>query len=126
MIHLNFMTAYTLSRQLLGRMEKHGGGQLVYIGAGPAIRPSAAGDMVAYALSKSLLIKFAELINAEGNPQNIYASVVIPGVIDTPQNRRSMPDADHSNWQSPAMIAERIYTLFTPEGEELRGSILEI
>jgi NAD(P)-dependent dehydrogenase (short-subunit alcohol dehydrogenase family) len=126
MIRINFLTAYTVSRELLGWMERQGGGQLVFIGAVPAIRSLTAGPMIAYALSKSLLIKLAEVINAGKNQQNVYATVVIPGVIDTPQNRRSMPDADHSAWQSPDWIAERIYSLFTPEGEALRGSVLEI
>jgi NAD(P)-dependent dehydrogenase (short-subunit alcohol dehydrogenase family) len=35
----------------------------------------------------------------------IRANAVLPSVIDTPANRRSMPDADHERWVAPAQIA---------------------
>lgn len=126
MIRLNFITAYTLIRELTGRMEDDGGGQLVFIGSGPAVDPGSAGGAVAYALAKSLLIRMAEIINATLNAKNIFASVIIPGTIDTPQNRQVMPDADFSGWQSPDEIAARIFSLFTPEGASLRGSVIKI
>jgi len=36
---------------------------------------------------------------------HVEAFVIVPSTIDTPQNRRDMPDADFSKWEKPATIA---------------------
>ena len=53
--------------------------------------------MVAYGLAKSLIFRLAELMNAEAKGTNVVVAVIVPSTIDTPQNRKSMPDADSAN-----------------------------
>jgi NAD(P)-dependent dehydrogenase (short-subunit alcohol dehydrogenase family) len=109
MFSINFETAYFCARPLFEQMQKQKGGRIVLIGARPALLASAGKGMIAYALSKSLLFKLAELLNAEGATSNVITSVVVPGTIDTPQNREAMPEADFSKWVTPDTIAEVIH-----------------
>ncbi len=38
-------------------------------------------------------------------PLYIRVNAILPSVVDTPANRRSMPDADVTRWVAPAQIA---------------------
>ncbi len=62
--------------------------------------------MIGYALAKSLLFKLAEFLNAAAKGKNVAATVFVPSTIDTPQNRKSMPDKDPGDWVKPSQIAE--------------------
>lgn len=101
MYALNFETAYYVARPLFKHMLDKGYGRLVFVGARPALKATLGKEMVAYALSKSLLFQLAELLNEESKGKNIVASVIVPSTIDTPQNRESMPDANIETWVSP-------------------------
>jgi NAD(P)-dependent dehydrogenase (short-subunit alcohol dehydrogenase family) len=127
MYRLNFLTAYHTARPLFGHMAVSGkGGQIVFIGARPVLEPAAATGMVAYSLSKSLVFSLAEMINEEGKAHGITASVIVPSIIDTPQNREAMPDADASDWVTPDEIAANIDHLITPAGARLRKTVLKV
>jgi len=127
MYRLNFLTAYHVARQVFLQMqEQEDGGQVILTGSRPAIHPGSAGNMLSYALSKSLVFRLAEVINEEGRGSEITASVVVPGIIDTPQNREAMPDADFTAWVTASEIADNIYHLSTPAGRQLRESIVKV
>lgn len=125
-IALNFETAYHVARPLLKHFNERGSGRLVFVGARPALEPQAGKDMIAYALSKSLLFQLAEYINAEHKGTDITASVIVPSTINTAANRTAMPDADFSNWVSPEAIAETLAFLFTDAGRTLRQTVLKV
>jgi NAD(P)-dependent dehydrogenase (short-subunit alcohol dehydrogenase family) len=127
MIRLNFQTTYQVARPVFEQMSQQAeGGRFVLIGARPALVPSAGKNLVAYALSKSLVIQLSEILNASGKDKNIVSTVLIPSTIDTPTNRKSMPDADPSNWVKPEDIAELIdFVVFGP-GKMLRESVLKV
>ncbi len=127
MYRLNFVTAYNTARPIFLQMENQkGGGQLVFIGARPAINPGTAKSMVGYSLTKSLVFRLSEIINEEGKNKNISSAVVVPSIIDTPRNRKSMPDADYSKWVKAEEIAENIAHLASHYGQKLRESVLKI
>ncbi len=127
MYRLNFLTAFTVARQVFkGMSGRKGGGQVVFIGALPALHPEQAKEMVAYSLSKSLLFRLAEIINEEGRSKEIFAGVIVPGIMDTPQNRSAMPDADFTKWTGTAAVADRIYRLCTEEGRSAGVGIIEV
>lgn len=127
MYRLNFLTAYHIARQVYIQMqEQEDGGQIIFTGSRPAIHPGSAKDMLSYAFSKSLVFRLAEVINEEGKSSGISASVIVPGIIDTAQNRSAMPDADFADWVSASEIADNIYHLSTPAGKQLRESIIKV
>ena len=61
-----------------------------------------------------------------GKFKNIRASVVIPSVLDTPQNRAAMPDADMSDWVTPESAAETIAFLVSDTGDNLRETVVKL
>ena len=127
MYSLNFETAYFAVRPIFLQMQKqNSGGRIVLIGARPSLNPSEGKDFLAYALSKSLLFKLAEYLNAEGAHKNIVTSVIVPGVIDTPINRKSNPAANFSDWVSPEEIAEILSFLSSEKGRALKETVLKI
>jgi len=111
MIRLNFDTAYALARQVVRQFAAQPeGGVLVFVGSRAALHPAESRGALAYALSKSMLIQLAETINAMHLPA-VEARVIVPGTIDTPQNRAAMPDADVSRWTPPDSLAGTIVHL---------------
>lgn len=58
--------------------------------------------------------------------KNIRAGVIAPSVIDTPPNRKAMPDADFDKWVPPARIAEAILFLLSDAGQMLHEPILKM
>ena len=126
MYQLNFLSAFNVVKPLMARFGEQGGGQFVLIGARPSLHPEQGKDVVAYSLSKTLVFALADLINAEGKPRNITATVVVPGIIDTPANRTTMPDADPANWVPTENIAELIAFLLSDTGRMTRDTVVKI
>jgi NAD(P)-dependent dehydrogenase (short-subunit alcohol dehydrogenase family) len=126
MFKLNFLTAYHLARPLCQHMASQPqGGRLVLVGARPALDPNAGKNLVAYALSKALVLQLAELINAEGQAHGVNASVLVPSIIDTPANRAAMPTADFAQWASPTDLAELLWFTCAGAGRVLRQTVLK-
>jgi NAD(P)-dependent dehydrogenase (short-subunit alcohol dehydrogenase family) len=111
---LNFETAYNVARPVFIQMMKQGSGRIFLVGSKPGLDAKNSKGMVAYGLGKSLIFRLAELLNDEAKGHNVVTSVIVPGTIDTPQNRKAMPDADFNKWVKPEAIAEMI-ALYTAE-----------
>lgn len=108
-LKLNFATAYNCVQPLFKRMKDwDSGGRLFFIGSKQGMDSRKGSGAVAYSLSKSLLFQLANIINADAGDKDIKAKVIVPSIIDTPQNREAMPSADFRKWQSPDAIAEII------------------
>lgn len=127
MFSLNFDTAYFVARPVFHQMlVQDNGGRIVFVGARPALRPKEGKNTLAYALSKSLLFKLADFLNAEGSSKNVTASVVVPSTIDTEVNRKAMPDKDFTAWVTTEEIAEAMAFLCSEKGKPLRETVLKI
>lgn len=123
---LNFETAYFTARPVFQQMVKQNGGRIVLVASKTALISQVGKDFVAYSLSKFLLTKLAELLNAEGSSKNVVCSVIAPSTIDTEMNRKSMPKADFSKWVRPSDIAESVFFLVADKGSILREPILKV
>ncbi|MDE3252679.1 MAG: SDR family NAD(P)-dependent oxidoreductase [Bacteroidota bacterium] len=125
-IDLNFSTAYHVARPLFQHMMVQKSGRLVFIGARPAIEPAQGKNLVAYGLSKSLLFTLAEFLNAAAKGTNVTATVVAPSTLDTPLNRKSMPDTDPEIWVKPHALAEILTFIVSEQGGPLRETVLKV
>lgn len=125
-IALNFETAYYVTRPLFAHLISNKKGNILFIGARPALNPAQGKDLISYALSKSLLFKLAEFLNEAAKGLNVSVSVVVPSTLDTPLNRKSMPEADPGNWVKPAEIAETLEFLVSDKSGSLRETVLKI
>ena len=125
-IALNFETAYNLTKPLFRNMMDNKQGRLIYIGARPALDPHAGKNLLAYALGKSLLFKLAEILNEEARGNNVTCTVVVPSTIDTPVNRKNMPDTDPANWVKPEQLADLLEFVISGPASPLRETILKV
>lgn len=118
-INLNFMTAYHVAKPVFLHMKEQGSGTIFLIGSQAGMATDKNKGVTAYGLSKSLLFRLADLMNLEAAGTAVKVFVVVPFILDTPQNRMAMPDADKSGWQTPAQIAQHIYSfIMEPTGKE--------
>jgi NAD(P)-dependent dehydrogenase (short-subunit alcohol dehydrogenase family) len=123
---LNFETAYNVARPAFVQMMKQNSGRIFIVGSRPGLQAWHSVGMTAYGLAKSLVVRLTELMNIEAKGHNVVASVVVPSTIDTPQNRKAMPDADFNNWVKPEDIANVIYYHCTDEATALRETVIKV
>jgi NAD(P)-dependent dehydrogenase (short-subunit alcohol dehydrogenase family) len=123
---LNFETAYNAARPVFIQMMKQKSGRIFIIGSKPGLSAKNGKGLVAYGLAKSLIFRLAELMNDEAKGTNVVASVVIPSTIDTPQNRKAMPEADPAKWVKPEAIADVIYFYCTDAAAVLREPLIKV
>jgi short-subunit dehydrogenase len=107
-------------------MTEMGGGKIVFIGARPALLPEAGHELLAYSLSKSLLFKLAEYLNAAAKGKNISATVIVPSTLDTAVNRKNMPGADPEKWVKPEQLADILEFIVSDKGNPLRETVLKV
>ncbi len=127
MYKLNFQTAYHTARPCFRHMKASGqGGKLIFIGAKPAMNPKEGKGVLAYSLTKGMIFHLAEMLNAEGESDGIVSTVIAPSIIDTPPNRKAMPNANFDDWVSPKSISRVIAFLFSEDSKDLRSPIMKL
>jgi NAD(P)-dependent dehydrogenase (short-subunit alcohol dehydrogenase family) len=123
---LNFETTYNVARPVFTQMIKQNSGRIFIIGSRPGLDAKSGKGMIAYGLTKSLLFRLAELMNDEAKGSNVVTSVIVPGTIDTPQNRMAIQDGDPSKWVKPETIADIIYYQCTDGAAAIREAVIKI
>jgi NAD(P)-dependent dehydrogenase (short-subunit alcohol dehydrogenase family) len=124
MIRLNLTPGFLLARAAMPRLVERGGGAFVGVSARPALRPfpGAAG----YITGKAAVLAFIQVLDAEYRGQGVRCNAVLPSVIDTPANRASQPDADHSKWVPPEQIARVIRFLVSEDSAPTSGAAIPV
>ncbi|TCR79594.1 SDR family NAD(P)-dependent oxidoreductase [Rhizobium sp. BK376] len=122
MFQMNARTAYAISAATLKPMQEAGYGRIIHIAAAPGLKAGA--NQAAYAASKGAVIRLTEAIAAENRDRRITANCILPGTIDTPQNRAAMPNAKTDGWVQPADIARLIGFLVSPAGGIVTGAAI--
>lgn len=109
MIQLNFFSAFNMVKNFLPTMKKANRGNFLFVGARPALQAEDGKSVVAYALSKGLIVQLADLVAQECKETKIRSHLFVPSIIDTPENRSAMPQGDFAEWVNPADIAEAMH-----------------
>jgi len=125
-ISLNFETTYNIARPVFTQMMKQSSGRIFMTGSKPGLGAQQGDGMVAYSLGKSLVFRLAELMNIEAKGTNVVTTVIVPGTIDTPQNRKAMPEADFSKWVKAENIAEVINFYCTERASAISEPIIKL
>ena len=94
LLSLNAKATLVTSAAVLPAMIARKRGRIVHIAAAAGKRGTAG--LAAYSASKAAVMRIVESIAAEHRADGITANSILPGTIDTPQNRAAMPDADFS------------------------------
>ncbi len=127
MIDINFKTMYNVVRPSIAYNEiKNEFFQIIMIGSRPAIKANDGKKLVAYSLSKSLLFKMAEFINADSHKLKAKVSVIVPSTIDTSATRKEMANKDYSEWITPNDVAETINFILSDTGLKMRQPIYKL
>jgi NAD(P)-dependent dehydrogenase (short-subunit alcohol dehydrogenase family) len=124
MLRLNLVPAFNLARAAMPRMAERGAGSFVCVSARAALSPFPGAT--AYVTAKAAVLAFVKALDAEYAGAGVRANAVLPSVIDTPANRRSMPDADWSKWVAPAEIARVIAFLVSDESAVMSGAAVPV
>lgn len=120
----NLRPTYLVSSATLPHLIASGGGSIVCVSSKAALAPfpGAAG----YIASKAAVLALVGALDAEYRKDNVRVNAVVPGVIDTPTNRRDMPDANRKGWVDPADIAKTILFLAGDESSTISGATIPV
>lgn len=124
MLTLNARTAFLVSRAVIPPMLEQGSGKIIHVSSRAAQRGSA--NSTAYSVSKSAVVRLTESVAAEVKKAGINVNCVMPGTIDTPQNRESMPSAKHDRWVQPEAIADVILFLASDAARAIHGATIPV
>jgi NAD(P)-dependent dehydrogenase (short-subunit alcohol dehydrogenase family) len=123
MLATNLGTVAHVCRAALPHLRKEGG-SVVAVGSRAA--ETGGAGMAAYAVSKVAVHALVRVLALENRDAGVRVNAVLPGTIDTPDNRRAMPDADPAKWTSPAAIAEVVVFLLSPESAPTTGALVPV
>lgn len=121
---VNLRTTLLLARAVLPPMLAQGSGSLVFTASRAGFRGESGA--AAYSASKAAVLRLGESLAEEVREAGINVNCLVPGVIDTPQNRAAMPDADHSSWTSPGAIADVAVFLASGAARAVSGAAIPV
>lgn len=124
LMELNALSALRLSEAVLPAMRAQSYGRIVHVAAGAGARAFAGAGV--YSASKAAVMRITEAISEENKALGITANCIMPGTIDTPQNRAAMPNADHSTWVQPADVAAVVAFLLSRSAQALTGAAVPV
>lgn len=120
MFDLNLISALNCCHKILPILKAQEFGRIINFGSIAGIDGMALASP--YAVSKAAVINLTRTIALEGKENNVTANVLVPEIIDTPVNRKAMPEADYSKWTRPETVARTIVSLIESDrtGEIVR------
>ena len=124
MYAMNLKSAVNACRAALDALVASGRGRIVNVGAAAALKAGAG--MGAYAASKAGVAKLTEALAEELKDRGVTVNAVLPSILDTPGNRRDMPDADFSRWVSPDALASVIAFLASEDAAAITGACIPV
>jgi NAD(P)-dependent dehydrogenase (short-subunit alcohol dehydrogenase family) len=121
---LNLNSAFYVLRAAVPHLRKSGNGRVVAIGSLTATAAHAGlGAYVAFKAALSLLVQTVALENKDAG---VTANVILPGTMDTPANRKAMPNADFSKWLKTESVAELAFFLAQDSAAHITGAVIPI
>jgi len=124
MFDLNLNCVFHILRAAVPLLRKTGTGRIIAIGSRAALDP--APGVGAYSASKAAMVSLIKTVAFENKDAGLTANVILPGTMDTPANRKSMPDADFSKWVRPNSVASLMVWLASDAGKDVNGSVIPV
>jgi NAD(P)-dependent dehydrogenase (short-subunit alcohol dehydrogenase family) len=124
MLALNLRSGWVLSRAVAPSMIERRRGAIVNVAARAAF--DHAVGLAAYAASKAAAVALIDALAADLKGTGVRANSILPGVIDTPANRKAMPKADFSKWPRPEEIARVILFLCGDGARLISGAAIPV
>lgn len=124
MISLNLRSGFALARAVAPVLLAQKHGSIVNISAKAAWDHAAGAS--AYAAAKAAAIALMDSLAADLRGTGVRVNSVLPSIIDTPANRRAMPQADFSQWPKPEEIARVVLFLLSDESRVVHGASIPV
>jgi NAD(P)-dependent dehydrogenase (short-subunit alcohol dehydrogenase family) len=124
MMDMNLNSAFYVLRATVPHMRRAGSGRIVTIGSRAAESPGAG--VGAYSASKAALVSLTRTVAIENRDAGITANVILPGTMDTPPNRKFMPNADVNTWVQPSSVGSLIVWLASDAGKDVTGAAIPV
>jgi NAD(P)-dependent dehydrogenase (short-subunit alcohol dehydrogenase family) len=124
MCDLNLTSAFYVLRAVIPHLRKSGKGRIIAIGSLTAAEPHAG--LGAYVTFKAALTMLVRTVASENKDAGLTANVVLPGTMDTPTNRKSMPGADFSKWVQPGDVADLVLWLADDRAAHITGTAIPV
>jgi NAD(P)-dependent dehydrogenase (short-subunit alcohol dehydrogenase family) len=124
MLDVNLNSTFYLLRAVLPVMRKTGNGRIIAVGSRAALEPGAG--VGAYSASKAAMVSLIKTIALENKDAGVTANVILPGTMDTPTNRKAMPNADTGKWVQPANVARLMLWLAGDGGNDVNGAAIPV
>lgn len=121
---LNVTTALNASRAALPHLKASGEGRIVNVGSAAALKAGAG--MGAYGAAKAGVHALTQALADELKATSVTVNAVLPSIIDTPANRKDMPDADPAQWVAPNDLAAVILFLASPQSRAMTGALVPV
>lgn len=124
LLDANFRSTLHVCRAVLPEMKRQRAGTIVNVGS----RASLAGDanVAPYAVAKTAVLRLTESLAAEGKRAGVRVNCVLPGTLDTPANRRAMPEADRAAWVDPEALVDAMLFLSGPGARAIHGAAIPV
>jgi NAD(P)-dependent dehydrogenase (short-subunit alcohol dehydrogenase family) len=101
-------------------------GSIVVVGSRAAVQPWTSAGAAAYAASKAAVVALAQTVAQEVLAYGVRVNAILPSTLDTPANRKAMPDADPSKWVPTDRVAAVIAFLFADGSRDVSGAALPV
>ncbi|HEX7730625.1 MAG TPA: SDR family oxidoreductase [Terracidiphilus sp.] len=124
MFALNFRASYTLVRAVLSPMLREHAGAILTISSRAAYDHGARAS--AYSASKAAELAMIDSLAKELNGTGVRVNSIVPSIIDTPANRKAMPDANHDVWPKPEEIARVLVFLASDAAQVIHGAAVPV
>ncbi len=124
LLDANLRSAFIMSRAVAPLLLEQGAGKIINVGSRAALEGQARS--AAYSLAKAGVLRLTESLAAELRPHGINVNCVLPGTLDTPENRQAMPGADFDKWVAPEAVAEVMLFLASDAARDIHGAALPV
>ncbi|MCI0394901.1 MAG: SDR family NAD(P)-dependent oxidoreductase [Chloroflexi bacterium] len=124
LFNLNARSVITACRAVIPTMLKRQAGKIVSISARPGLHGDA--NAAFYSASKAAVLRLTESMAAELKDSGINVNCILPGTIDTPQNRQASPKADFGRWVQPESLAGVILFLASAAARDIHGAAIPV
>jgi NAD(P)-dependent dehydrogenase (short-subunit alcohol dehydrogenase family) len=121
---LNLKSAFLACKAVLPAMRKARRGKIVNVSSESALLGDA--ESFLYSASKSGVNRLTESLARELKPVNVNVNCVMPRILDTPANRKAMPEADFSSWVKTDQVARIIRWLCSEEAAPINGAAVPV
>lgn len=125
LISANFRSALALTQTFVPKMQARDKGRIVLVSAKGTLGQGEAGLGI-YTATKAAVNALVLGTAAELRKTNVKINAVLPTIIDTPANRKDMPQANFGDWVAPEALLGVVAMLFSDAGSVFQGALVPV